>query len=173
MGFWFKRPILAYFSIPLKRVSLIFSTTSVRLEECGRQCAGVMPMSPESVDLVVLIDDSEIDLFVQKRFIEISAFSRRILEFKSARQALEHLSAPGQVRPDLIFLDLNMPEMDGFTFLERMSQASTSPQRVVILSSSSSGADKARAATFSNVVCFLSKPLNEKRLAELKDLVRG
>jgi two-component system nitrate/nitrite response regulator NarL len=133
-------------------------------------------MSPESVGQVVLIDDSDIDLFVQKRFIEISAFANSILEFKSARQALEHLSAPGRARPDLIFLDLNMPEMDGFTFLEHMSKASSTPERplrVVILSSSSSGADKARAATFSNVICFLSKPLNEKRLAELKELVRG
>src|SRR5690349_1524748 len=134
-------------------------------------------MSPESVDLVVLIDDSEIDLFVQRRFIEISAFARRIVEFKSARKALEQLSSPGQLSPDLIFLDLNMPEMDGFAFLEQMSglpaTAGGDPTRVVILTSSSSAADKARAATFSNVICFLSKPLNEKRLSELKGLVGG
>ena len=130
-------------------------------------------MTPGSVDLVALIDDSEIDLFVQRRFIEISAFARNILVFKSARMALEQLAVPGQQRPDLIFLDLNMPEMDGFTFLEHMLRlpAPEGPAKVVILTSSSSSADKARAATFGNVISFLSKPLNEKRLVELRELV--
>ena len=128
-------------------------------------------MTPDSFDMVVLIDDSDIDLFVQRRFIEISAFACNILEFKSARKALEHLSTPGHPRPDLIFLDLNMPDMDGFEFLEEFSRLRTGI-RIAILTSSSSGADKARAATFLDVICFLSKPLNEKRLAELKALVR-
>ncbi len=130
-------------------------------------------MSLAPVDLVVLIDDSEIDLFVQKRFIEISAFARNILVFKSARKALDQLTTSDQQRPDLIFLDLNMPEMDGFTFLENMMKMpqGAAPCKVVILTSSSSSADKARAATFSNVVSFLSKPLNEKRLLELRTLV--
>lgn len=131
-------------------------------------------MATESVDLVVLIDDSDIDLFVQKRFIEISAFAKSIIVFQSARKALELLSTPGQQRPDLIFLDLNMPEMDGFTFLEQFATVPAGQDgrsKVVILSSSSSSADKARAATFSSVVSFMSKPLSEKRLVELRQLV--
>jgi two-component system nitrate/nitrite response regulator NarL len=128
-------------------------------------------MTPESVDLVVLIDDSDIDLFVHRRVIEISAFARNVLEFKSARKALEQLSVAGHPQPDLIFLDLNMPDMDGFDFLEEFSKLQTGV-RVAILSSSSSGADKARAASFLNVICFLSKPLIEKRLGEVKALVK-
>jgi len=133
-------------------------------------------MKPESVDLVMLIDDSDIDLFVQKRFIEISAFAKSILVFQSARKALELLSSPGQQRPDVIFLDLNMPEMDGFSFLEHLAQLPpglNGQSRVVILSSSSSSADKSRASTFSNVISFLSKPLSEARLQELRNLVAG
>jgi two-component system nitrate/nitrite response regulator NarL len=131
-------------------------------------------MSFDPVDLVILIDDSEIDLFVQKRFIEISSFARNILVFKSARKAFEQLTATAQQRPDLIFLDLNMPEMDGFSFLEQMIKlpaGSNGECKVVILTSSSSAADKARAATFGNVISFLSKPLNEKRLVELRGLL--
>jgi two-component system nitrate/nitrite response regulator NarL len=133
-------------------------------------------MKTESVDLVMLIDDSDIDLFVQKRFIEITVFAKSILVFQSARKALELLSSPGQQRPDLIFLDLNMPEMDGFSFLEHMTQlpvGQNGQSKVVILSSSSSSADKSRASTFSNVICFLSKPLSETRLLELTKIVAG
>ena len=131
-------------------------------------------MSLESVDLVALIDDSDIDLFVQKRFIEISSFARNILVFKSARKALDHLAIPSHPRPNVIFLDLNMPDMDGFSFLEEMLKfpvGGDGHPKVVILTSSSSSSDKARAATFGNVISFLSKPLTEKRLVELKPLV--
>jgi len=130
----------------------------------------------ESVELVLLIDDSDIDLFVQKRFMEISGFAKSILVFQSARKALELLSTPGQRRPDVIFLDLNMPEMDGFSFLEHLTSLPdglAGPTKVVILTSSSSGADKARAASFGSVITFLSKPLTEKRLIELRALVGG
>lgn len=128
-------------------------------------------MSSSDIDLVVLIDDSDIDLFVQRRFIEISSFAKTVQTFQSARKALEQLSTPEQARPGLIFLDLNMPEMDGFSFLEHMTQLPvqlTQATRVVILTSSSSTADKERAATFSNVISFLSKPLTERGLQELK-----
>lgn len=129
-------------------------------------------MAGQPVDLVALIDDSDVDLFVQRRFIEISAFARSVLVFQSAQKALDAISKPGQPLPDLIFLDLNMPEMDGFSFLEHLSKMSDKQNaKVVILTSSSSVADKTRAAGFGNVVSFISKPLSEIRLAELKELV--
>jgi two-component system nitrate/nitrite response regulator NarL len=126
-------------------------------------------MAPESVDLVVLIDDSDIDLFVQRRFIELSGFARRVLTFRSSREALNHLSDPNLAEhPDLIFLDLNMPEIDGFSFLEQYSRLVTgSHTRIIILTSSSSALDRDRAATFGSVIGFLSKPLTEANLSEI------
>jgi two-component system nitrate/nitrite response regulator NarL len=126
-------------------------------------------MTPELVELVALIDDSDIDLFVQRRFIELSGFARRVVTFRSSREALHHLS-DGNLKehPDLIFLDLNMPEIDGFSFLEQYNKAVTnSPTRIVILTSSSSSLDRDRAATYGNVIGFLSKPLTESNLTEL------
>lgn len=125
-------------------------------------------MLPESVDLVVLIDDSDIDLFVQRRFIELSGFARKVLTFRSSREALKHLSDRPKEVPDVIFLDLNMPEIDGFAFLEQYDvQVKNTQTRIVILTSSSSALDRDRAATFSTVVGFLSKPLTEGNLSEI------
>jgi len=126
-------------------------------------------MTPESVDLVVLIDDSDIDLFVQRRFIELSGFARRVLTFRSSREALNYLSDSNlNENPDLIFLDLNMPEIDGFSFLEQYGKVGTaSPTKIIILTSSSSSLDRDRAATFGNVIGFLSKPLTEGNLSEI------
>lgn len=130
-------------------------------------------MTPESVELVVLIDDSDIDLFVQRRFIELSGFAKRVVTFRSSREALGYLSDPGlKETPDLIFLDLNMPEIDGFAFLEQYNrQVQGVPAHTIILTSSSSSLDRDRAATFENVVGFLSKPLTEGNLSEI-DLSR-
>jgi CheY-like chemotaxis protein len=126
-------------------------------------------MALESVDLVILIDDSDIDLFVQRRFIELSGFARQVLSFQSSREALSYLSDPARKEnPDLIFLDLNMPEIDGFAFLEQYAQqVKAGHTRIIILTSSSSSLDRDRAATFPNVIGFLSKPLTEGNLSEI------
>jgi len=126
-------------------------------------------MALESVDLVVLIDDSDIDLFVQRRFIELSGFARRVLTFQSSREALTYLASEAiSENPDLIFLDLNMPEIDGFAFLEQYSRlVKGAHTRIIILTSSSSSLDRDRAATFSTVIGFLSKPLTEGNLSEI------
>jgi CheY-like chemotaxis protein len=133
-------------------------------------------MAAESIDLAMLIDDSDIDLFVQKRFIEISGFARSILVFQSARKALEFISTPEQKCPDVIFLDLNMPDMDGFKFLEQLDNLpahARNKSKVVILTSSSSVADITRASAFKNVITFVSKPLSEKRLVDLQQMISG
>ena len=74
---------------------------------------------PRLVDKTVLIDDSDIDLFIQRRFLEVYDFSNELLLYKSADEALNWLrNASHNQAPDIIFLDLNMPEVDGFSFLK-------------------------------------------------------
>lgn len=124
------------------------------------------------VDKAVLIDDSEIDLFIQRRFLEVFNFSKQLQTFASAKQALDWLkSLEKDLMPQLIFLDLNMPEIDGFGFLLNFAEIPESQRqhvRIVILTSSNSRSDLDKALAFKNVVHFITKPLKQSDLEVLK-----
>ncbi len=123
----------------------------------------------------VLIDDSDIDLFIQRRFLEVYNFSNELLLYKSAEEALEWLnSINGDSPPDVIFLDLNMPEVDGFSFLKsfvKLPERIRGKSKIVVLTSSNSIKDRDEAFGFSNVIQFITKPLKQRDIEELKKLV--
>jgi CheY-like chemotaxis protein len=125
---------------------------------------------------VFLVDDNEVDLFVQKRFIEMKKFADNIVTFSSPSKALEALiNNPAHV-PGILFLDLNMPMLNGFEFLERVREKSQdifNQLRVVVLTSSNSQFDRDRAFSFSNVIRFIPKPLTSQGLDELMSSLNG
>lgn len=83
--------------------------------------------------------------------------------FPDPEVALHKLSSGA---PDLIFLDINMPRMDGFEFLKHLSKHPTNLQ-VIMLSSSVSEPDINRSLSYAHVVNYLTKPLKKERLTEL------
>lgn len=125
-------------------------------------------MALPAVEFAILIDDNDIDLFVQKRFIEINSFADRVVTYNSAVLAVRFLKgANNGTIPKLIFLDLNMPEMDGFEFLESFNsfpQSVKDKSKIIVVTSSSSQADKERAMAYESVIHFMSKPLSDKDL---------
>lgn len=127
------------------------------------------------VDNTVLIDDSDIDLFIQKRFLEVYQFSKKLTSYRSAEEALEKLSSAREHgAPDVIFLDLNMPNIDGFGFLEAFQALPNEVRdksKIVVLTSSNSQKDRAQAFTYQNVVQFVTKPLKQSDIEDLKRLV--
>lgn len=123
------------------------------------------------IDNVFLIDDSDIDLFVQRKFLEINKFADQIITYNSPLEALKDLNLHvKQGGTNLIFLDLNMPLIDGFEFLDRFNTTSGEAQnvRVVVLTSSSSNLDREKAKKYANVIDFISKPLNDSSLTLLR-----
>ncbi len=120
-------------------------------------------------DSVLLIDDNDIDNFINERMITTNHFSSRVIVKNSGEEALKFLRdhASGTDLPKIIFLDLNMPVMDGFAFLEEFEKLPDNLKaqcKVIVLSSSISPEDINRASTNQYVVKYVNKPLNERYL---------
>lgn len=130
-----------------------------------------------AVDLVMLVDDNDTDNFINKRIIELTGFAYRIEIKNSGKSALEYLesvkSDPENL-PDLIFLDINMPIVDGFVFLyefEKFAQNIKDKCKIVILSSSDNQRDIDNIINNKLVVKFITKPLSEEALHEVTALL--
>ncbi len=118
---------------------------------------------------VLLIDDNEIDNFINERMISASNFSAEVIVKNSTDESLIYLQSLSDVTefPEVIFLDLNMPGKDGFSFLsefENLNEGLKSNCKIIVLSSSISPEDINKASTNKFVYKYVNKPLNEKYL---------
>ncbi len=119
---------------------------------------------------VMLVDDNEIDNIINEKIIEANAFAEQILVFQTGQDALEYLREhQGDVEslPEIVFLDINMPIMDGFQFLtdfEEFADEVRDKCKIIMLSSSISPKDIDRAASSRYVKKYLNKPLNARYL---------
>lgn len=123
---------------------------------------------------VMIIDDTPTDRYIATENIKRYSFSQEVIEMDSAEEALEYLESmvntPDDL-PELIFLDIRMPEMDGFGFLERYGQLPELVQNnciIMMLSTSLNSDDHKRAEDNRFVKRFLQKPLTRSQLAELE-----
>ena len=129
-----------------------------------------------NIRTVMLVDDNDTDNFISKRIIEITKFSTNVIVKNSGKSALDYLvenkETPESI-PDIIFLDINMPIVDGFVFLyeyEKFSNSVKDKCRVIILSSSDNKRDIDKIINNDFVIKFVTKPLTEKTLDEIKEL---
>ncbi len=123
----------------------------------------------------MLVDDSDTDNFINRRVIELSKFTTQIVVKDSGRSALEYLEShvhQPEKLPNLIFLDINMPIVDGFVFLyefECFPDEIKNHCKIIILSSSNSKRDIDRIIDNNHVIDFITKPLSLEAIASLKN----
>ena len=131
-----------------------------------------MKSAPEGYrfNRVMLIDDNEIDNLINSRIMTAHNFAA-VVDVKttteSALDLLRTMTVESENLPAIIFLDLSMPVLDGFAFLEefaKMNDAVKNNCKVVVLSSSISPDDINRASTNPFVIKYINKPLSEMYL---------
>jgi CheY-like chemotaxis protein len=133
-------------------------------------------MSGKKYRTVMLIDDNEIDNLINQKMIEAAAIAENIYTHTGAKSAIEFLKnmekmdVADKVLPDIIFLDIDMPLMDGFQFLdefEKLAPATKKKSRIVMLTSSINPQDFSRSKKYPNVKLYLNKPLSHDSIVKL------
>lgn len=128
---------------------------------------------------VMLVDDNEIDNLINQKMIEAYSFSEKILTHTGAKSALEYLKsieimAGDEVEkflPEIIFLDIDMPLMDGFQFLEEyaiLSKRTKDYIRIIMLTSSINPQDLSKSRKNDYIAQFFNKPLSVDTLEKIK-----
>lgn len=124
----------------------------------------------------MLIDDGEADQVLYKMVLENSGEVANVISYTYADEALEFLKQQDRPEIDVIFLDINMPRMDGFEFLEAATEEigkDFADAVVIMLTTSLDPKDHERAKSYAVVKQFINKPLTVDHVKgivkELKD----
>jgi len=134
------------------------------------------------LDSILCIDDDPITLMLCKMVIKKALFSNEIATSKNGEEALQYFNTLDQLdsngefkkQPQLIFLDLNMPVMGGWEFLDSFSTsdyADYNTTKVIILSSTIDPEDLEKSKKYPMVIDFLSKPISKEMLEYVKSII--
>jgi CheY-like chemotaxis protein len=122
---------------------------------------------------IFLIDDDLIYTYLSKRIIATTGIKTSVSEFSDGLQAIDFLKDnmnQTEMLPDIIFLDLNMPVMGGWDFLQEYASVKSGIKKEILLyivSSSISPYDLERAKKIDEVTDFISKPLSKDKVFEI------
>lgn len=125
---------------------------------------------------LMLIDDDVVDQKLYKRIIDRTGRVENIIQFEAADLALEYLRSAECPQIDAIILDLRMPRMDGFEFLDAINSEDELEKVhavIVMLTTSLAPEDQARAKNHPLVKDFWNKPLEERMIIELCALLKS
>lgn len=133
-------------------------------------------MMGQTVELACIIDDDKIYVNLVKKIIEIKKLSENLLIYKNGKEALDYFKeimenvTDEDKLPDIIFLDLNMPVMDGWEFLNEFIKIKNKLNKKItlyVVSSSIDPRDLERAKSFNLVTDYLIKPIELKKFEKI------
>jgi len=122
--------------------------------------------------VIAVVDDDSVYQFTARRTLKATNLTSEILQFNNGNEALNFLKAsPAESQlPDIIFLDINMPGTDGWTFMEefhKMKSQFPKEIQVYMVSSSIDPRDISRARKTPDVTEYMEKPVSMGKFAEL------
>jgi CheY-like chemotaxis protein len=133
------------------------------------------------LDQILCVDDDPITLMLCKKVIIKASFSNEIITSQNGEEALQYFNTlkyanTEQLKkhPQLIFLDLNMPVMGGWEFLDHFNSEAFSEFKnikIIVLSSTIDPEDLEKSKTYPMVIDFLSKPITLTMLEYLKNKI--
>lgn len=129
----------------------------------------------KKIKLTYLIDDDEIYIFTTKKLINKIDFCEEVAVFQNGKEAIDAIKFTLRNKnelPDVILLDLNMPIMDGWQFLDEFIRIKSEKQiKIYIVSSSVDPSDIERANTYNMVSNYIVKPISREKLHEITEEV--
>ncbi len=126
----------------------------------------------KKLDCILLVDDDNEDNYYHQIVINEMNITERIEVALNGVEALIFLKNENMARPNIIFLDINMPKMNGWEFLEAYKELKAGQKAkvlVVMLTTSINPSDKKRAEQFPDIIGFNSKPLTEQMISQILD----
>jgi CheY-like chemotaxis protein len=124
---------------------------------------------------IMLVDDNHDDNFFHEREIKKNNLTTTVIAKKTGLEALEYLKSKKDIthlQPDLIFLDINMPGMNGWEFLKEYNRLGKNLQSnviIIMLTTSDNPDDEARSKTWNFVSDYITKPLTKEIM---KDIIK-
>lgn len=130
----------------------------------------------KKINCVLLVDDDGGTNFINKLILEKTSFAKRIETVLNGKEALDFIKnnrKNDHTEQLLVFLDINMPVMDGWRFIEAFQELSNEQKTnitIIMLSASLNPADKQKADNYSEISGFYSKPLSVDTLKDILSL---
>jgi two-component system, chemotaxis family, chemotaxis protein CheY len=127
--------------------------------------------------LIALVDDDKVFQLIASRSIKATNFNGKLLQFNNGGEAIEYLEQNAMdefLLPDVLFLDINMPVVDGWAFLEdyiHLKPKMKKAIKIYMVSSSIDPKDIERAKSFAEIREYVTKPISQDKFAEIISMV--
>jgi CheY-like chemotaxis protein len=151
------------------------ATTILASRAADTALAPAPPAGVRGPRLVYVVENDRISSVITELIVKKNLFGGEVRCYTNGQRAFEELSLAlhsGDTVPDLVVLDLDMPVMDGWEFLDAMAKLTLPhPIQVFMLTSSIQPEDEARALSYKEVAGFFSKPLKDAGVALMRSLL--